>query len=151
MKPRFRLHALERLRARILRERRLDLGRAADACRSMQETVDSLRASQALALAQAATPGDGATVGLWSGQADTLRQGEARARVQLRERTERFEQARLAAVAAQQQLRVVEKLRERREEEVRLLEQRSDERQLNDLNAGRFARRMNEEEERTHG
>ena len=151
MKPHFRLHALERLRARILRERRTELARAAEACRTTQEAVDSLRASSARALMEAARPADGASVRLWGDQADALRQGEARARIQLGERREAHERARLAAVEAQQQLRVVEKLRERREEEARLHELRSEERELNDRNAGSFARKMHEAGGRNHG
>ena len=55
------------------------------------------------------------------------------------------ELARREAIQSQQQLKVVERLRDRRAEEARLEERRAEERNLNDLNAARFARGLTQQ------
>ena len=143
MKRSLRLVSVERLRARALRERRLELGAAARACREAHDRVNRLeiqeRESRAALRRELGSPG-GALI--WGDLADAVRAERGRAEEKLAEARQAEALAMHRVVEARQQLRVVERLRERRAEEESLEERRAEERELNDRNAGRHARRI---------
>ena len=145
MKRSLRLVSVERLRARALRERRLELGAAARACREAADRVIRLevqeRGARAALGRELGTPG-GAR--MWSDLADAVRGERGRAGKKLAAARLAEAAAMQKVVQARQQLRVVERLRERRAEEERLEERRAEERELNDRNAGRHARKIAE-------
>src|SRR5690242_19525978 len=104
----FRLQGLERLREQALREKRLGLAMAAQACMNARHSVTRLEA-QELACLEEATRALGAPGGsiTWAVQAEAARAGRARAAVEL-EKTRRAEAEAVAQVVhAKQQLRVV--------------------------------------------
>ena len=139
----FRLGGLERYRARLLRERRLELAqaraavRAAD-LRARQLATDETAARRAMANGEV----EPARLAAWSALVDATRVARFEAEARRRERIEAESRAVEAAAHARQELRVVERLREKREEEARAEEARADERRLNDMNAGRHVLRQ---------
>lgn len=140
MTRKFSLHALLRLRARELEQKHQALARANQACARAEEHFMELRRSESGALAEAARQTGGLGAGFWGSQAGTAREAAARTAGKCLELEGAREIARQAAVHSQQQLKVVERLRDRRAEEARIEERRAEERNLNDLNAARFAR-----------
>ncbi|MBI5837324.1 MAG: hypothetical protein HZB25_08770 [Candidatus Eisenbacteria bacterium] len=143
MTRRYRLHGLERLRARALKDRQMALARAVGARAAVEREVARLQLEENRTLqALRAEISDPAAVRTWSDLADAHRQARGAAATRLRGAHQAETLARDAVAAARQQLRVLERLKERIAEEVRLDTVRAEERELNDRNAGRYARRM---------
>ena len=138
----YRLHGLERLRERALADRKHELAEALSARLSVEHQVEHLQDAE-LAARQALVDeiAEPVVMGVWAELADTHRRGRARAQARLEQARHAEAMARDAVAAARQQLRVLERLRERLAEEARLEEARAEERELNDRNAGRFVRR----------
>ena len=145
MTCKFTLHALLRLRARDLEQKHEALARANQACARAEARFLELRRSESEALAEAARQTGGGGAGFWGHQAGAVREAGALAAEECLELEAARGVARRAAVQSQQQLKVVERLRDRRAEEARIEERRAEERNLNDLNAARFARGLTQQ------
>ena len=143
MKRGFPLAGLERYRGRLLRERRLELAKAGAALRAAAERAHRLAVDETAARrAMASGEIEPARLAAWSALVDATRAARFAAEDLKVERREAEAKAMEAAAEARQQLRVVERLREKREEEARAEEARADERRLNDMNAGRHVLRQ---------
>ncbi|HVP39533.1 MAG TPA: hypothetical protein VMS93_10155 [Candidatus Saccharimonadales bacterium] len=143
MKRTYRLHGLERRRARALEECRLSLARAVNARVAAEGQVQRLRRDEERTRqALLREIGDPVALKMWSEMADAHRRARTGAVAQLGNAHAAEASAREAVTVSHQQLRVLERLRERIEEEARMEAARAEERELNDRNAGRHARRM---------
>ena len=145
MTRKFTLHALLRLRARDLEQKHGALARANQACARAELHLAELRRSETRALGEAARQTGGSLAGFWGSQAGAVREASVRSREAYLDLEAARELARREAIQSQQQLKVVERLRDRRAEEARLEERRAEERNLNDLNAARFARGLTQQ------
>ncbi len=138
-----RLRTIERLRDRTVREREAEFAHRAREVQQGEQQLDYLRGAEREALGRVLQPmqSDSAPA-LWAGLAETLRMERGRTSLALVATRRKAEEARQALVAAEQELKAVERLRERWEEEGRTEELRAEERALNDRNAAAYARRM---------
>jgi hypothetical protein len=137
----YRLHGLERMRARILKDRKTELALAVGRRAAAEHGVlHEYREEQRARVALAREIGDPAALGVWGELAEAHRKERGRAQQRLVQALEVEAQARESVALARQQLRVLERLRERIAEDIRLEELRFEERELNDRNAGWFAR-----------
>jgi hypothetical protein len=142
MKRVYRLQGLERLRARALKDRQHALARAVGARTAAEREAARLhREEQRAREALVREIGDPAALAVWGELADAHHRGRGRAEQRVIQAREAEARARDEVAGARQQLRVLERLRERITEEGRLEDMRAEERELNDRNAGRHVRR----------
>jgi hypothetical protein len=137
----YRLHGLERMRARVLKDRKTELALAVGRRAAAEHGVlHEYREEQRARVALVREIADPVALGVWGELAEAHRRARARAQQRLVQALEAEAQARESVALARQQLRVLERLRERIAEDARLEELRAEERELNDRNAGRYAR-----------